>query len=243
MLTPRFYQDREIAINQIFNLTPEAAHHLTSVLRGSVNSLLTVFNGLGGEFKAKVLSITKRDVTVKTIAYYSENRESNLAIHLGQALLPSIKMDYLIQKSVELGVKKITALFTERCKVKLAQERQKNRLIHWRNIAISACEQCGRNIIPEIIQPTSFDDWITQVKTKTKWILAPFSNYCLSQVAEPTTDITLLIGSEGGFSSKEMLLAEEQHFIPLYLGPRILRAETATLSALAMLQGLFGDMR
>src|SRR3990167_6031507 len=152
-LIPRLFQATSLSINAFIQLDVAASHHVSRVLRKEVGDMLIVFNGIGGEYIGKISHINKKLVTVHLKQYEARDMESPLDIWLAQGISKGDKMDYVIQKTVELGIKKIIPLLTERCQVKLDKERSQKRLSHWQSIVISACEQCGRSDIPEIILP------------------------------------------------------------------------------------------
>ncbi len=242
MPTPRIFQKIPLQIDETITLTLESAHYLGNVRRTRENDDVIIFNGEGGEFLAKVLLIKKDKFTLKILSFRNINNESPLNIHLAQGIARGEKMDFIIQKSVELGIKKIMPVFTERSTVKLEHEKKIKRQEHWQSAAISACEQSGRNFIPEITVPIEFGAWIRNFSGKGI-ILSPYSTSKLSTLSfEQSEPITILVGPEGGLSEAEVNLALESDFTSINLGPRILRTETAPLAILAMLQSRFGDM-
>jgi len=244
MRISRLYQPIKLISGETVSLTPEAAHYLVNVLRLSVGEKIKIFNGEGGEFSATVFSINKQKISVKIGEYLVHEVESPLQIHLGQAISRGEKMDYTIQKAVELGVTQITPLFTERCGVKLSQERWEKRLQHWRSIIISACEQSGRNTIPIIHEPIVLTEWLKKINTDYKIMLHPEGSMdCFAGARnDDIKSIALLVGPEGGFAEAEVAYAIQQGFSGMKLGPRILRTETAALAIIAILQAKFGDM-
>ena len=171
------------------------------------------------------------------------NHESPLKITLAQGIAAGDKMDWVIQKTVELGIESIQPLFTERSIVKLDRERADKKLEHWRTVAISACEQTGRAIIPEILSPLTLSQWLSaqQKKNNLKLILTPSKAQNINQLEKPSSSIDFMVGPEGGFSDKEMALALNSAFIPINFGQRILRTETASIVALSIMQNLWGD--
>jgi len=242
MQTSRVYQPTELAVGMDLVLTAEATNHLIRVLRYPVGACIYVFNGAGGEFKATILRIEKNKTTVRLEEFYAEDHESTLTIHLGQGISRGEKMDFTIQKAVELGVTQITPLITERCNVKLPPDRWEKRVAHWRAIAIAACEQSGRNKLPEIMQPMSAKTWITTLVTDWKFVLDPAGQQKLSEITGKPGTVGILIGPEGGLDDNEITWAKQQNFISLKLGPRILRTETAAIAAITVMQSHFGDM-
>jgi 16S rRNA (uracil1498-N3)-methyltransferase len=169
--------------------------------------------------------------------------ESPLELYLAQGISRGEKMDYTIQKAVELGIKKIYPLLTERCNVKLDEERREKRLQHWRSVIISACEQSGRNQLPQIQAPQTLEQFLENSDADFKFVLAPLAEKKLAQIPiQKNSRVILMIGPEGGLSEREIQLAEQKHFLALNLGPRVLRTETAAVAAITALQCFFGDM-
>lgn len=243
MRIPRVYQPHHFISNQEFSLTKDAANHLVRVLRLTVGAELSIFNGKGQEYGAIISNIEKHQTVVKILTPKVVDCESPLQIHLGQGVSRGEKMDYTIQKAVELGVREITPLLTERCGVRLSGERWEKRMLHWNNIIIAACEQCGRNYLPLLNEPQSLQQWLLNTHTEYKFLLNPHVEQKLGQQTKIITSVSLLIGSEGGLSSAEISLAQQHDFVNLSLGPRVLRTETAALAAIAILQSYYGDMK
>lgn len=242
MTIPRIFQDTELTVNTTIELMPDAAHHLSRVLRLQPPDALIIFNGRGGEYNAVIHAVHKQKVTVHLQNFVPIERESSLQIHLGQVISRGERMDYTIQKAVELGVHQITPLFSERCNVKLPADRLATRLAHWQKIAVSACEQCGRNYVPIIHSPITLSAWLSQAHSGVKIILDPHARSLSQHDNQRPQNISLLIGSEGGFSPEEIHLAESQTFVSLKVGPRILRTETAGVVAIAICQYRWGDV-
>ncbi len=241
MRLPRFYVNAELSEASVVELPKETSHYVRQVLRLREGSLVILFNGSGGEFKGKI-SINNKKTTVLLDEFSDHAVESPVHIHLGQGISRGEKMDYVVQKAVELGVAEITPLFTERCGVKLDEERAEKRLDHWQKIIISACEQSGRNKIPRIYAPCEISDWIAQRNESYRLICHPglLSN---NNVTAAINSVAVLIGSEGGFTEAEVADAMAHDFKSLALGPRVLRTETAAVAALTKLQISWGDMR
>jgi 16S rRNA (uracil1498-N3)-methyltransferase len=240
----RIFQASPLSAGATIPLSDQAAHHLARVLRAAVHDEVTLFNGQGGEYQGVITKIDKKGVSVEIGTFDPREAESPLDLYLAQGISRGEKMDYTIQKAVELGVKKIIPLFTERCNVKLDDERREKRLQHWQAIAIGACEQSGRNRVPEVVLPQSLDRWAQTVDAEWRFVLSPHVTGQLSENAIPSTArVILLIGPEGGLSDKEMLIVSQQEFRPLSLGPRVLRTETAAIAAISALQCCFGDMK
>ena len=237
MRLSRFFVDLPLSIGQ--HQLPEAqAHYIGRVLRLTAGSQVQLFDGSGREFLGELSEVGKKTVSVALGEQLDGMPESPLRIHLGQGLSRGERMDWAIQKATELGVGEITPIVSERCEVRLNDERADKRLTHWRQIAISACEQCGRSVLPVIHPPRSLADWLA-VEADLKLVLHPVAEPLASH-AQPRT-LAFLIGPEGGLSENEVGLAAERGFRPARLGPRVLRTETAPVVALSVAQQLWGD--
>ena len=239
---PRIYQPVPLSIGTGVSLTAATSHHLAHVLRCSVGDSLILFNGERGEYEAKITSIKKQAVAVQIKSFRTVNKESPVKIHLGQSLSRGEKMDFAIQKAVELGITEITPLLTDFCAIKCSKEQGEKKLAHWQKIIVSACEQCGRDQLPILHPIMPLDEWIQHQSAELKFVLHPTAEHHLKVSTPPPSSIALLIGAEGGLSDNEVELAKKYHFLSIQLGPRILRTETATLSALTLLQFLYGDL-
>ena len=244
MRIPRIYhpQDHQLIQGSTLNLTEDGANHVGRVLRMSRGEKLQLFNGNGQQFDATITTANKKNVTVHIDSSTTVNRESPLHIHLGQGISRGDKMEYTIQKAVELGVTIVTPLFTERCGVKLQGERLAKKWQQWQKIAISACEQCGRNQLPTIHQPINLNHWLQQSTNELKINLHPRATATIKSLSPPKQGIRLIIGPEGGLSDSEINQTVEQGFNEISLGPRILRTETAGLTVISALQLQFGDL-
>lgn len=243
MRTPRLYQNCELQCGTTLTLTKEAAHHAIHVLRLLINSKIILFNGKGGEYLATIKNMTKKSIVVNIEKYFSTELESPRHIHLAQGIIRREKMDFVIQKAVELGVSSITPILTEHCNFSLSQ--LKKRHTHWHAVAVNACEQCGRNKIPSIEMPQTFYDYLKNKineKNIDKLLLSPTASKKISQLKINKAKVCVVIGPEGGFSEEEIEKAKQNEFQTIQLGPRILRSETAALATLTSLQVLFGDM-
>ena len=240
---PRFYCPPPIPLSGSFDLPPDAAHHASRVLRLRTGDTVEIFDGIGNACHGMIADPGPKHVTVTGIADSRNKRESPLHTLLAQALCSSEKMDWIIQKSTELGVTEIQPLTTERSVARLTVDRTARRLDHWQQVAISACEQCGRNVLPLIHQPLDIMDWLQQVKTITeaKYILLPDGTANLHDRTGPRGTAVMLVGPEGGFSQAESDTAIHCCFTPLRLGARVMRTETAAIAGLAVLQTLWGD--
>ncbi|MDI1309788.1 MAG: 16S rRNA (uracil(1498)-N(3))-methyltransferase [Methylotenera sp.] len=243
----RFHSADHLHIGATVKLNDNAATHATRALRLEVGDSIQLFNGDGVDYICELISVKKNEVIAKVNASQICNTESPLNITLLQGISSGDRMDYTIQKAVELGVKVIQPIATERSVVKLSAERAEKRLEHWQNIVISACEQCGRATIPQVLAPKTLANWLTAnpVSTSssnvTRILLNPIGAKRLAALDEPNGEIQLLIGAEGGLSQAEINLAISQGFQSVILGPRILRTETAGPTAIATLQSLWGD--
>ena len=240
MKSPRTYQNTELANKNLIELDKAASHHLIRVLRHKTSDNITLFNGDGFEYSAQ-LSIQGKKVFAEILQQQQVSNESQLKITLLQGISKGDHMDISIQKAVELGVTKIVPIICQRTVVNLKADRAEKKLNHWQKIIISACEQCGRNSIPELLHPIKFGDFINQKIPGLKLTLDPTSENRLKAHKPETNDIALLIGPEGGLTPDEIRLAKEKQFNGIQLGPRILRTETAALASIAALQTLWGD--
>jgi 16S rRNA (uracil1498-N3)-methyltransferase len=242
MTIARIYQAIELSEAALVNLTGDAAHHLT-VLRTKINDPVILFNGEGGEYACIIEAIAKKSVTLRINQFNPRETESPLNLCLAQGIARGEKMDYIIQKAVELGVKQIVPLLTERGTVKLAEDRREKRWQHWQSIIISACEQCGRNRLPELLPVQTVYNWLPTAQADQGFVLAPLAASKLHDYKIATSArVVLLIGPEGGLTEQEIKVAGQYQFAPLNLGPRILRTETAAVAAISALQCSFGDM-
>ena len=230
------------AAGACIDLPPTAAHHLTRVLRAAVGDPVVVFSA-GTEFAATIARIDKHGVTVKLAAGRVVDREAPLAFTLAQAISSGERMDLTLQKAVELGIKDVQPLFSERSVVRLDAERAGKRMAHWQQVLVSACEQCGRNVVPGLAAPQALFDWLGTLSPPSGaglFLLSPHAGGRLAGLPRPSA-VILLAGPEGGFTEVEMGLAQKRGFVAVRLGPRVLRTETAALAALAAMQTLWGD--
>lgn len=239
----RVYQNVALKVGAILDLDEPASHHIARVLRAEIGETLIIFNGQGGEYTTIISKIDKKKVTVDVQAFSPREAESPIILCLAQGISRGEKMDYTIQKAVELGVNQIIPLQTERCNVKLTSERKEKRLQHWKSIIVSACEQSGRNQIPELLDSQTLSQWLPNAKADCSFVLVPNASQKLEHISlPPGARVTLLIGPEGGLSEIEITHAVQHGFLPLNLGPRILRTETAAVAAITAIQCHFGDM-
>lgn len=241
MRITRFYCPEKLALGARVPLPKDAAHHAIRVLRLAVDAPLTLFNGDGHEYAGRILRIEKQDAVVQIESATAVSRESPLAVTLVQGISAGDRMDYTLQKAVELGVTAIQPIAAERSVVKLAGERAEKRLAHWQSVVVSACEQCGRNVVP-VVQPVSrLPEWLAQAPAGVlRILLSPEAELGLAQL-QPAAALTLAVGPEGGFSENEHAMLAHAGFVGVRIGPRILRTETAAVAALSALQSLHGD--
>ncbi len=239
---PRFYCPANLAPGANIALPDNAAHHAARVLRMQTGDAVTLFNGDGTDYTAEITRINKAEVAAKIVSARVPHNESPLNVTLAQAISSGERMDYTLQKAVELGITRIQPLAAERSVVKLTGEKIERRREHWQNVVIAACEQSGRAVIPQVMPPTPYMNWLGQKENHAiKLMLTPTATRTLHDLATPEGSICLLIGCEGGFSPAEQVAAENQGFTGIQLGKRILRTESAALAALAAIQTLWGD--
>ncbi len=237
---PRFFAPVKLSPGAEIDLPERAARHC-AVLRLRGGDAVTLFNGEGGEFPAELTRVSRDAVHARVVSGQAIERESPLAITLAQCVSSGDRMDVTLQKSTELGVARIVPIASERSVIKLSSDRADRRVTHWHNVVIAACEQCGRNRIPEIAAISDFDAFLTDSASHaTRLLLSPEAARNLKGLA-PTRAVTLLVGPEGGLSPEERLRAENKGFAPVRFGPRVLRTETAPLAAIATMQALWGD--
>ena len=243
MASPRIFCDFRLGPGAQFPLPQDAAQHVGKALRLRAGDGLVVFDGRGGEYDAVIQRIDRDRVDVKTSAFRADDREAPFEVGLVQGLPEADKMDWILQKSVELGVAWVQPVVCERSVVRLSGDRAARRESHWQRVAIAACEQCGRNRVPEVRPTLAFRDWAAQPSQAQRWMLAPGAEARLAECPAPAGPVELLVGPEGGLSERELDIAATIGFSALSLGPRVLRAETAPLAALAAMQALWGDFR
>ncbi|WP_334321725.1 16S rRNA (uracil(1498)-N(3))-methyltransferase [Gilliamella apicola] len=238
----RIYQPFTINQNSLISLNDDAFNHLIRVLRMKTGEEIILFDGSNHITPAVIHEINKKSVTVKTATTFLDNRESPLNIHLGQVISRGEKMEFTIQKSVELGVNTITPLLSERCGVKLDDERMNKKVQQWQKIVISACEQCGRNVIPIVNPVMKLENWCASLTSQLRLNLHPKAQHGIKHLPYDKKDISLLIGPEGGLSDAEINMTHQYDFTDILLGSRILRTETAALTAITALQVHLGDL-
>ncbi|MEC7938467.1 MAG: 16S rRNA (uracil(1498)-N(3))-methyltransferase [Pseudomonadota bacterium] len=241
MRVPRIFIFDIIDSNDEYILDRDQSHYLKNVLRLKTSMKVRLFNGSGYEYLGIINKISKNSVNVAVLSKEEKNNESPLKVNLIIAISRASKFDYLIQKLTELGVSSITPIQSERSEIKIRSKDQSKKIEHWEKIAISACQQCDRDRPPKIHGIGTFYSIVTVRSENMKFILEPSANSALSSSNIEMEEICMLSGPEGGFSPKELLLAEEHGFKPVSLGPRILRTETAPIVALSIAQSKWGD--
>lgn len=239
----RFYCPHPLALGATVELPASAATHAARVLRMMAGDQAVIFNGDGLDYVCELIEVKKSAVQVKVLASLALQNESPLNITLLQGISSGDRMDYTLQKAVELGVKRIQPIYTERSVVKLNQERAEKRVEHWQAVVASACEQCGRAVVPSVAMPVTLNQWIANnpQQNTCRILLNPIGGARLQDLTKPNHEIQLLIGAEGGLSQQEIDTASANNFQSILLGPRILRTETAALTAIASMQTLWGD--
>jgi 16S rRNA (uracil1498-N3)-methyltransferase len=242
MRIPRIYQNTPLCVGTTIPLEEDAANHVGRVLRMQPEQEICLFNGQGGQYQATIVDSCKKQVIARIDSFNDHTVESPLTIHLGQVVSRGDKMEFTIQKSVELGVNVITPLWSSRCGVKLHGDRLDKKLEQWQKIAISACEQCGRNSIPLIRPVMSLENWLAEQTNELKLTLHPRASHSVGTLPVPKNGVRLVIGPEGGLSDEEIAMTEQYDFQEMLLGPRVLRTETASLTAITALQCRFGDL-
>ena len=240
MRVSRIFVADALNCGQQLELDEDAAHYIRSVLRLQQGQRLIVFNGQGNEYAGELAEVSRKRVSLKITELIERDVESPLLVRLGMGISRGDRMDWAVQKAVELGVAQLTPLVTERCVIKFNDAKKQQRLQHWRHIVQHAAEQSGRTRLAELTEICELRDWAGQ-QTGLRVFLDPFAEQRLADLGNDNQEITLLSGPEGGFSATERQLAVAAGFIPARMGARILRTETAVLAALAAVQTLWGD--
>lgn len=238
---PRLYVPAIFNVGETVELPEGPARHVTRVLRMGEGAPLVLFDGQGQEAGVRLAEVGRKHTTAAVDAVWPGKSESPFAVHLGQAISKGDRMDYAIQKAVELGVAAITPLYTERGDVRLKGDREAKKLAHWQAVAASACEQSGRAVVPLVHSPLSLDEWLSARQEPLRLMLHLATGNVFNQSQRPET-AALLIGPEGGLTDADIAAAQAAKFTPLTLGPRVLRTETAPVVALTLLQHYFGDL-
>lgn len=248
MRIPRLHCPQPLNLGETIELAKETSHYISKVLRLKTGAQIILFNGQGGEYSASLQTQQKNSSTALIESFNDPQTDPALPIHLVQGVSRGERMQYVIQKAVELGASHLYPVFSEFCEVKLQGERAEKRQQHWQSIANSACEQCGRTRLMIVHPPTKLAHWFNNApQTATSHIrltLDPYANTPLPNlIATKPSEITLLIGPEGGLSTAEVEFAKQHGFQGIKLGPRILRTETATAAALSVINLTWGDWR
>ena len=241
MRVSRLYLPAQLVSGEQVALDEDSAHYLRTVLRLKKAAAVTVFNGTGGEWRGKVIEVHRKQVIVSVGEWIDRSVESPLKVILGLAVSRSDRMDLAVQKAVELGVYGISPLLTERCVVQLKGDKKQHKLQHWQRIVQHAAEQSGRTLLPDINQPVGLEQWVSE-QAGLKIFLDTCAEHSLLELQPEMDQVTLLSGPEGGFADHERQIAKDAGYIPVRLGKRILRTETASLAALAAVQLLWGDL-
>ncbi len=242
MRIPRIFSPQALSENAHVELDDRAANYCVNVLRMKKDFTVRLFNGQGGEYEGILTQISRRSVQVQLSRYDDVDRESNLAIHLALAISRGDRMDTAVQKVVELGVTAITPLMTERSIVRIDDSNREKRMTHWHGVVTSACEQSGRTAIPILTAPCSLADWLEDTDNMTRVAFLPDTENQLNSLQPPEHNVGILIGPEGGFSEPEVSAIRSSDVSMARLGPRILRTETAAISAVALVQAMWGDL-
>lgn len=240
---PRFYCPQPLATGATIDL-PEAVAHHCHVLRLQAGDTLTLFNGEGGQFEASLIEVGKRRASASITAFADLEAETPYAVTLAQGLPEGSKMDWIIEKAVELGVSSIAPLAAARSVVKLSGERAEKRHAHWHGVIVAGSEQCGRNRIAQLAPLSDYANWLNTPAAGCRILLSPRATTSLAEWARstPPQAVTFLIGPEGGFAPHEEAAAVAAGALSLSIGPRVLRTETAGLAALALLAGAWGGV-
>jgi 16S rRNA (uracil1498-N3)-methyltransferase len=246
MRLTRIFVPAPLVAGEVIVLPSQAAEHLIRVLRLPPGAPFTLFNGAGGEFSAALGEPNGKRVSAHVLAHTVVERESPLRITLLQGIARGERMDLIVQKATELGVSRVVPVLAERSVVKLDAKQRLRKREHWQAIAVSACEQCGRNRVPEVGEPMALGDAIAALPPgDSRFLLAADGDASLATSAQrnPLSPVVLLIGPEGGLADNETSHARAQGFSACRMGPRVMRTETAGLAALALLQAVLGDLR
>jgi 16S rRNA (uracil1498-N3)-methyltransferase len=243
MRLTRVHVDADLQPGQHLTVEGAAGNHISRVLRLRTGDALTLFNGQGGEYGGSIEEIHRDTVVVSVLERRELERESPFQLTLAQGISRGERMDWVVQKATELGVWRIQPLFTERSVVQLDERQAIRKIQHWRSIAVAACEQSGRNRVPEITQPVGLYEMLEHhTPGGTALLLSPGASLRIADIASAAADATVLIGPEGGLGDVEQAAAIKSGFTPVRLGPRVLRTETAAVCALTLLQQKFGDL-
>ncbi len=244
MRIPRIHVPEPLQAGDVLQLPEQAGDHLARVLRLESGHPLILFNGDGAEYDARLATVARRAVTAGIVGRREVSRESPLALTLVQGVARGEKMDWILQKATELGVVRIVPVVTERTEVRLDEDRAGKRLAHWTSVVAAACEQCGRNTLPDVLAPQKLVHWcasLTPTDTAARFALIPEADAGPRDLGALPDGAILLVGPEGGLSDHDIAITRNAGFRGLRLGPRILRTETAGIAAIAALQAVAGD--
>ena len=242
MRISRLYVQAPLNVGGRIELDDDASHYVRSVLRLKTGDAIVLFNGYGGEYACSFSEVSRKNVRAEIERFIDRDVESPLHVSLGLGISRGDRMDWAVQKAVELGVAELTPLMTERCVTKLNEAKRQQRWQHWQHIVQHAAEQTSRSRLPVLGEITDFVAWVDKPQG-LKIFLDPYAEQSLADLQASDNRITLLSGPEGGFSDIERETAKAYGFTPVRMGPRILRTETAVLSALTAVQTLWGDFR
>jgi len=242
MRQSRIYTPQPLLPAHTVDLTGPVSHYLTRVLRLSEGDPVTLFNGDGSDYSGNILTVQRQNVTIALAGSRVVGNESPLKITLVQAISRGERMDYSLQKATELGVFCIQPVTSQRVEIHLDAKRQVKRQSHWHGVVVSACEQSGRAVVPEVKPPCSLNEWLAIEDLSPRLVLDPLAGRKLSSFSTEVDDVSILIGPEGGFTSRELETAKAMGVAAVSLGPRVLRTETAAIVAISILQAGSGDL-
>lgn len=249
MVTPRFFINRPLKEGETLTLKEERHHYISRVLRLKEGETLTLFNGEGGEYRAEITALNKKTVEIRATRYLPFNRESSLKIHLYQGMAKGDKMEFVLQKSTELGLYSFTPLISQRSIFALKSQQLSNRYERWQTILQASCEQCGRNRLPLLNHPISLEALLEKLDRVAYPVifLSPSApnplGRIIAEIGLTSKEMGIIIGPEGGLSPEEITALKEQRVFEAHLGERVLRTETAALSVISSLHTLIGDWR
>ncbi len=239
----RIYLDAPLTVGQDTELPETAVRHLVQVLRMQAGAAFVAFDGRGGEYRAELVSVAKKHAVARITAHDATERESPLDLRLAQCVSKGDRMDYSLQKAVELGVTHIIPIVSERSVVRMDEDRWEKKREHWQGVIVSACEQSGRTRVPTLDAATPLARWLASGAAGFGVTLDPTASQSLHGLPFSSGSMSLLVGPEGGLSERELIEARQAGFHGVRMGPRILRTETAGVAALAALQAMYGDWR
>jgi len=242
MRLSRIYTDRALAVAETVILDVSASHYLARVLRVSAGDPVILFNGDGIDYTGEIVDTHHKGVTVLLSGSQAPANESPLRITLVQAISRGERMDFCLQKVTELGVGCVQPLLSSRVEVRLDKKREAKRLAHWQAVVVSACEQSGRAVVPDVLPPLQLAEWLTAESNGQRLVLDPKTKTKLTDKRLEGNPVAILVGPEGGFTKEELGQAKDSGVIAVSLGPRVLRTESAGPAALAVLQSMAGDL-